>query len=145
MTIMLRRGRSSSGTTGLISSFTPLIRPFLDKEVEDYIVSWARMHANDQPIRIIIHLSENEVHTKTANELSEAFAHYFGYHADLLQHDLDELHRDGRRFLAIGMTILVSCIVLSQVAGRYLVERPIQTPVGTGSSDFRLGRELASA
>jgi hypothetical protein len=106
----------------LFHSFGPF--PFLDKEVEEYIVSWARMHANDQPIKIVIHLPENEVHTRTADELAEAFAHYFGYHADLLQHDLDELYRDGRRFLAIGMTILVSCIVLAQVAGRYLAEGP---------------------
>ena len=108
----------------LFHSFGPV--PFLDKELEDYIVNWARMHANDQPIKIIIHLPENEVHTKTANELAEAFAHYFGYHADLLQHDLDEVYRDGRRFLAIGMTILVSCIVLSQVAARYLAEGPFR-------------------
>ena len=54
------------------------------------------------------------------------FAHDLGYHADLLQHDLDELFRDGRRFLAIGMTILVLCLVLSQVAGRYLAEGPLR-------------------
>ena len=52
---------------------------------------WARMHANDQSIKMIIHLPENEVNAKTASELAEAFAHYFAYHADLLQHDLDEL------------------------------------------------------
>jgi hypothetical protein len=108
----------------LFHSFDPF--PFLDKEVEDYIVSWARMHAKDQPIKIIIHLPEKEAHTKAANELAEAFARYFGYHADLLQHDLDELYRDGRRFLAIGMTILVSCLVLAQVAGRYLTEGPFR-------------------
>jgi hypothetical protein len=60
----------------LFHSFGPF--PFLDKEVEEYIVSWARMHANDQPIKIVIHLPENEVHTRTADELAEAFAHYFG-------------------------------------------------------------------
>lgn len=123
--ITLRRRRSSSGLTRLVSSSTPLIRSRF-KEVEVYIVSWARMHGKDMPIKIIIHLPKKEVHTKTANELAEAFAHYFGYHADLLQHDLDELYRDGRRFLAIGMTILVSCLVLSQVAGRHLAEGPFR-------------------
>ena len=108
----------------LFQSFDPF--PFLDKEVEDYIVSWVRMHANDQPIKIIIHLPEQEEHTKAANELAEAFARYFGYQADLLQHDLDELYRDGRRFLAIGMTILVLCLVLAQVAGMYLTEGPFR-------------------
>ena len=108
----------------LFQSFDPF--PFLDKEVEEYIVSWARMQPKDQPIKIIIHLPEQEARTKAANELAEAFAHYFGYHADLLQHDLDELYRDGRRFLAIGMTILVSCLVISQVAGTYLAEGPFR-------------------
>ena len=108
----------------LFQSFDPF--PFLNKEIEDYIVSWARIHAKNQPIKIIIHLPEKEVHTKAANQLAKAFARYFGYHADLLQHDLDELYRDGRRFLAIGMTILVSCLVVSQVAGRYLAEGPFR-------------------
>jgi hypothetical protein len=108
----------------LFHSFGPV--PFLDKEVEEYIVSWARMHAKDQPIKIIIHVPEKEARSKAANELAEAFAHYFGYHADLLQHDLNELYRDGRRFLAIGMTILVSCIVLSQIAAGNLAEGPFR-------------------
>ena len=108
----------------LFHSFEPF--PFLDKEVEDYIVSWARRLAKNQPIKIIIQLPQKEFHTKAANELAEAFACYFGYHADLLQHDLDELYRDGRRFLAIGMTILVSCLVLAQIAGRYLTEGPFR-------------------
>jgi hypothetical protein len=108
----------------LFHSYDPF--PFLNKEIEDYIVSWARMHAKNQPIKIIIHLPEKEAHTRAANELAESFSRYFGYHADLLQHDLNELYSDGRRFLAIGMTILVSCLVVSQVAGRYLTEGPLR-------------------
>ena len=113
--------------------------PFLDKEIEDYIVSWARMHANDQPIKIIIQLPEKEVHSKTADELAQTFARYFGYHANLLQHDLDELYRDGRRFLAIGMTILVSCLVVSQIVGRspfpcYWDDNPRVMPLGISDS-----------
>jgi hypothetical protein len=60
----------------LFHSFDPF--PFLDKEVEDYIVSCVRMHANDQPIKIVIRLPEQEVDTKAANELAAAFARYFG-------------------------------------------------------------------
>ena len=98
----------------------------LNKDLEDYIVSWTRMHASDQPIRIIIHLPGKEAHTNEAKELALAFAQYSSYRARLLQHELDELHRDGRRFLAIGLTILVSCLVMSQVAARYLVEGPLR-------------------
>jgi hypothetical protein len=127
----------------LFHSFDPF--PFLDKEVEDYIVSWVRMHANDQPIKIVIRLPEQEVDTKAANELAAAFARYFGYHADLLQHDLDELYRDGRRFLVIGMTILGVMPCAGSGSGQASNRRPIQTPTRTGSSDFGLGRKLASA
>lgn len=66
------------------------------------------------------------MHTKAASELAEGFARYFSYRADLLQRELNELHRVGRRFLATGMTILVACLVLSQIAGRYLAEGPFR-------------------
>jgi hypothetical protein len=38
----------------------------LDKEAEEYIVSWARELPHDQPIKIIIHLPEREAQTKAA-------------------------------------------------------------------------------
>ncbi len=117
----------------------------LNEEVEEYVVSWAREISTDQPIKIIIQLPEKEVHTKAASELAEAFARYFSYRADLAQRELNELYRAGRRFLAIGMTILAACLIVSQVAGRYLAEGPFRSLVGTESSDFGLGRELASA
>ena len=101
----------------------------LDKEVEEYIVSWARELAADQPIKIIIYLPKKELHTKAASELAEAFARYFSYRADLSQRELNELFRVGRRFLAIGMTVLVACLVLSQIAGRYLAEGPFRSLV----------------
>ena len=37
----------------------------LDKEVDEYIVSWAREIPAAQPIKIIIQLPEKEVHTKS--------------------------------------------------------------------------------
>ena len=106
----------------------------LDKEVDEYIVSWARELSQDQPIKIIIQIPEREARTKAASELAEAFARYFSYRADLLQRELNELYRLGRRFFVIGITILVACLGLSQLAGS-----------GTESSDSGLGRELASA
>jgi hypothetical protein len=57
----------------------------LDKEVDEYIVGWARELSNDPPIKIIIQLPEKQAHTKAVSELAEAFARYFSYRADLLQ------------------------------------------------------------
>ena len=98
----------------------------LDREAEEYIVGWARELATDRAIRIIVHFPDNEVQTKAAGELGEAFARYFAYRADLLQHQLNELFRVGRRSLAVGVTILVACLVLSQLAAGYLVEAPFR-------------------
>jgi hypothetical protein len=98
----------------------------LDKEAEEYIVSWASELSKDRPIKIIVHLPEREAQSKAASELGEAFARYFGYRANVLQHELNELFRTGRRAFAIGLTILVACLLLSQVAGRYLAEGPFR-------------------
>jgi hypothetical protein len=98
----------------------------LDKEAEEYIVSWASELSKDQPIKIIVHLPEREAQSKAASELGAAFARYFSYRANVLQHELNELFRIGRRAFAVGLTILVACLLLSQVAGRYLAEGPFR-------------------
>lgn len=98
----------------------------LDKEAEEYIVSWAQELPFDQPIDIVVHMPESEAKTKAAQELGEAFARYFAYRADLLQRNLNELFRVGRRSLAIGVTILVACLVSAHIVNEYLVEAPFR-------------------
>ena len=60
----------------------------LDREMEEYIVGWARELAADQPITIVIHFPDAEAQTKAARELSEAFDRYFSDRAGVLQRDL---------------------------------------------------------
>ena len=96
----------------------------LDHEAEEYIVSWARELPADQPVTIIVHIPDSEAQTKAAQELGEGLAHYFAYRADLLQRDLNELFRVGRRSLAVGLTILIACLVAAHVVSEYLVEFP---------------------
>jgi len=112
----------------LFQSFDP--SPFrernLDREAEEYILSWARELPKNQPLKIIVHLPEREAQSKAANELGEAFARYFGYRANILQRELNELFLIGRRSLAVGLTILVACLLLSQIAARYLAEGPFR-------------------
>ena len=72
------------------------------------------------------HIPDSEAQTKAARELGEAFARYFGYRADLLQRDLNELFRVGRRSLAVGVTILIACLASAHVVSGYLVEFPFR-------------------
>jgi hypothetical protein len=104
----------------------PLWPKALDKDVDEYVVRLARTARRGQPIEILVILPEMELETKAALELPSDFARYFVSRADLFQSDLSQLFRDGRRFLAIGMSILVACLVLAQIAGTYLAEGPFR-------------------
>ena len=94
----------------------------LDREAEEYIVGWARELAADQLIKIVIHFPDTEAQTKVARELSEAFGRYFADRADVLQRDLNELFRVGRRSLGIGVPILIACLGSAHLAAGYLSE-----------------------
>lgn len=80
----------------------------LDREVEDYIVGWARELPRNRPFRIIVHFPGDQAQTRLAQELPEAFSRYFAGRAGAIQGDLNELFRVGRRSLAIGVTILIA-------------------------------------
>ena len=98
----------------------------LDREAEEFIVGWARELAGDLAITIVIHFPAAEAQTKAAHELSEAFRRYFSNHANAIQREINELFRVGRRSLAIGITILIICLLSAHLAGGYLVESPFR-------------------
>jgi hypothetical protein len=98
----------------------------LDKEAEEYIVGWARELDADQPIAIVVHMPVSEAQSKPAQDLREAFAHYFTYRAELQESELKELFREGRRSLAVGITILVICLLSAQFVARQFFEPPFR-------------------
>jgi hypothetical protein len=79
----------------------------LDQDVENYIVSWARELPGNEPIRIIIYLSDTEFKTSVLKDIGEAFSRYFTGRAVVIQHELNELFRIGRRSLGIGTAIIM--------------------------------------
>jgi hypothetical protein len=98
----------------------------LDKEAEDYMVGWARELDADRPIAIVVHVPDSEAQTKAAQELHEGFARYFAYRADVLQGELNELFRVGRRSLAVGVTILAVCLLSAHLIAGYIFEDPFK-------------------
>jgi hypothetical protein len=88
----------------------------LDKDAEEYIVGWAREFPRDQPLGIVIHAPEDELHSEYADQLSPALSRYFNYRADIIGRDLNELFRIGRKSLLIGMTVLAVCVLGSRAA-----------------------------
>jgi hypothetical protein len=97
----------------------------LDRHAEEFIVGWARELPSDLPLRIVVHLPEAQASTPGAHELGAALTRFFGYRAQVLGLDLNELFRVGRRALAIGLTVLSFCIIVGQTAAAHLAPRPI--------------------
>jgi hypothetical protein len=97
----------------------------LDKDVEEFIVSWGREMPEDQPLKIVVHLPEAQASRPEARELDAAFRRYFDYRAQVISRDLRELFRIGRRALAIGLAVLSFSVIASQTAATYLRPLPI--------------------
>lgn len=98
----------------------------LDREAEEYIVSWARELPRDEPIRIIVHYPDSEAQSMAAKELGEAFSRYFTYRGGVLQREFNELFRIGRRALAVGATTLAVCLVSAHFVGGFLTDTPFR-------------------
>jgi hypothetical protein len=88
----------------------------LDKEAEEFIVSWARELPVDQPLKIVVHLPQAQASTPEAHELGAALTRYFDYRARGIGLDLNELFRVGRRALVIGVTVLSFSVIAGQTA-----------------------------
>lgn len=92
----------------------------LDREAEEFIVGWARELRADQPIRIIVHFPESELQNKAAKDLAEAIRGYFSHRTTVLQGDLTELFRVGRRSLGIGTIVLITCFAAARFASGFV-------------------------
>ena len=96
----------------------------LDREAEEYIVGWARELPADRPFRIIIHFPDDEAQAELARDLPEALGKYFADRAAVIQGDLNELFRIGRRSLAIGLAILIACLLAANLVSGFLADAP---------------------
>ncbi|UGY02251.1 hypothetical protein [Bradyrhizobium quebecense] len=98
----------------------------LDREAEEYIVGWAREMPADRPFRIAVHFPDDEAQTDLARDLPEALGKYFAGRAAVIQGDLNELFRIGRRSLSIGVAILIACLLASNLASGFLADVPFR-------------------
>jgi hypothetical protein len=98
----------------------------LDKEAEEFIVSWARELPHDHPLKIVLHMPATELQKHNAEEIREAMNRYFDYRAGVIGRDLNEQFRIGRLSLAIGIAVLALAFGLNQVIAGVLSEGPLE-------------------
>jgi hypothetical protein len=98
----------------------------LDREAEDFIVGWARELPVDQRIKIVVHFPDSTAQTKASRELAHAFSRHFSHRSGIIQSDLNELFRVGRRSLGIGIIVLIGCLAAAHLAGGFLIDTPFK-------------------
>lgn len=92
----------------------------LDAAVEEYVVGWAGEMPRGRPISIEIRLPAIEAHSESASHIGDAFRNYFTYRAEMLGWDLRRLFERGRVSLAVGLSVLASCILAGGLTSRSL-------------------------
>jgi hypothetical protein len=88
----------------------------LDRNAEEFIVSWAREHPRQHDLKLVIHLAHASLAGADARErVADSVAHYFEYQAELTLRDFKRLMREGRAALVVGILFLIACQVTAHV------------------------------
>jgi len=101
-----------SGLNQLFNSMDP--SPFrerdLDRDAEEFIVSWASEHSRKHELKLVVHLANApEGLDRPDIVVSGAIGHYFDYRATMTGHELKRLLREGRAALLVGLVFLGLC------------------------------------
>ena len=92
---------------------SPFNEKDLDREADEYIVSWAREFPIRQPVALRVHL-EQWPETDPTALITDAVRHYYAYRADISDLEFRRVMREGRLTLFIGLAFLATCLVATR-------------------------------
>jgi hypothetical protein len=91
--------------------------PFRERDLDDdavsYVVSAFREFQLRTPIKVKIHLSEDQANAEQEQYVREAVASFFEYEALLARRKLSQTLRQGQLSLIIGITFMSLCLGVS--------------------------------
>lgn len=87
----------------------------LDRDAEEYIVSWAREYPPAMPLLFRLHLPEDQRHLDPERVVANAIAHYFAYRSGLARLEVRRVLQQGRMSLLVWMSFLVACMGLREL------------------------------
>lgn len=90
----------------------------LDRDAEEFIVSWAREYAPGAPLVFRLHLPRDQQRFEPERTVRDAVHNYFTYRADIAQRGVRRTLRDGRAILVVGLVFLVACMLLREFLTR---------------------------
>lgn len=101
----------------LFDSFDPA--PFhekdLDRDAEEFIVSWAQEHPVDRKLVFRLHLGADQRRLEPERVVQDAIRNYFGYRSGLARLEVRRTLQQGRTSLMVGVTFLVACMGLREL------------------------------
>ena len=105
------------GIQQLFNSMDP--SPFhekdLDRDAEEFIVSWAQEYPVRESFGLVVHLKGSASGDDPAHSIKTAVHNYFAYRRKLNRLALGHLLKQGRISLAIGLTFLAVCLATSEL------------------------------
>ena len=108
----------------------------LDRNAEEFIVSWAQEHPQQNDLKLVVHLARRPASIDDAQKLaSDSVANYFEYRANMTLREFKRLMREGRASLTVGLSFLAACqvaatLLISPSGGWQLVARDGLTIIG---------------
>ena len=87
----------------------------LDRNAEDFILSWAQEFPLSEPVDLIVHLKTLPQSQNTKQVVEEAIHHYFTYRTRLNQMEFGRLMKQGRTSLMVGLSFLGLCLFVTQL------------------------------
>jgi hypothetical protein len=94
---------------------SPFHEKDLDRDAEEFIVSWTREFPLREPVVLVIHLSELPAGKGTGPMIEQSVQNYFAYRARLNHMEFRQLMKDGRHSLLVGGLFLAGCLTASQI------------------------------
>lgn len=116
---------------------SPFHEKDLDRDAEEFIVSWAREFALREPLRLRLHVKEMRPGAQEAAE--NGVQHYFAYRARLNGLEFRRLLREGGQSLVIGLLFLAACLAASDLLGK----QPAGTLLGLLRESLLIGGWVA--
>ncbi len=96
---------------------SPFNEQDLDRDAEEFIVSWARELPRRRPLHLILHLEKPLPAGKDAASVADAVRNYFTYRAEISRLELRRFLEQGRTSLLIGVSFLSACLLLGRLIG----------------------------
>ena len=88
----------------------------LDRDAEEFILSWVGEFPLHEPVALVVHLAELPAENPQP-AVEQGVHHYFAYRARLNRMELRRLFSDGQKSLLIGLAFLSVCLIASHALG----------------------------